>query len=374
MQINFDEIKIPSEKLNQVVSENLETIKIHAQKKKRRRFYTVAAAAAVFFTAFSAFCISNPVLASKIPLIGSIFKEVQNEQRYTGNFDAVSEPLTDGNISTANGFTITLSEIYCDTQALYISAMIEAEEPFTEDFRKSTEIDTGDGFVYELYLSGTQDYDFLKSPAEYGIDNEDPEQFSWTPLALRGKYTDDSTFIGSLRIDFNLYPFSLEPALPDSFHWKLTIDQLSTHAHTVEGPWKFETDIAVNSSNTVVTEINESSPNGDVIKSISVTPYEASLHYEYDESKVLPGYEQFDSVQSAMLDGNGTRILDKVGMFPTEPYNLSEITVYYFATPDQETYTAIQNKLYDETFRPQLREYLESIAVHKIVIHPKLPE
>lgn len=74
MQINFDEIKIPSEKLNQVVSENLETIKIHAQKKKRRRFYTVAAAAAVFFTAFSAFCISNPVLASKIPLIGSIFQ------------------------------------------------------------------------------------------------------------------------------------------------------------------------------------------------------------------------------------------------------------------------------------------------------------
>lgn len=33
MQINFDEIKIPSEKLNQVVSENLETIKIHAQKR-----------------------------------------------------------------------------------------------------------------------------------------------------------------------------------------------------------------------------------------------------------------------------------------------------------------------------------------------------
>ncbi len=92
------------------------------------------------------------MLASKIPLIGSIFKEVQNEQRYTGNFGAVSEPLTDGNISTANGFTITLSEIYCDTQALYISAMIEAEEPFTEDFRKSTEIDTGDGFVYELYF------------------------------------------------------------------------------------------------------------------------------------------------------------------------------------------------------------------------------
>lgn len=75
MQINFDEIKIPSEKLNQVVSENLETIKIHAQKKKRRRFYTVAAAAAVFFTAFSVFCISNPVLASKIPLIEAFSKK-----------------------------------------------------------------------------------------------------------------------------------------------------------------------------------------------------------------------------------------------------------------------------------------------------------
>ena len=74
-----------------------------------------------------------------------------------------------------------------------------------------------------------------------------------------------------------------------------------------------------------------------------------------------------------MLDADGKVIRDKVGMFPTTDYNLAEITKYYFATPDDATYVAIQEKFRDETFQPQLREYLESISVQKIVIHPKLP-
>ena len=98
MLINFDEIPIPSDKLDNIVSENLDAIKKQSRKKKQHRIFAGGAAAAVLITAFSAFCISNPVLASKIPLIGSIFKEVQDEQRYTGNFDEVAEPLTNGNV------------------------------------------------------------------------------------------------------------------------------------------------------------------------------------------------------------------------------------------------------------------------------------
>ncbi len=53
MQINFDEIKIPSEKLNQVVSENLETIKIHAQKKETTPFlYRCRCCRSIFYCIF----------------------------------------------------------------------------------------------------------------------------------------------------------------------------------------------------------------------------------------------------------------------------------------------------------------------------------
>ena len=76
------------------------------------------------------------MLASKIPLIGSIFKAVQDEQRYTGNFDEVAEPLTNGNVCTANDVTVTLSEVYCDTQALYVSVMLESAKPFSEELKK----------------------------------------------------------------------------------------------------------------------------------------------------------------------------------------------------------------------------------------------
>ena len=123
------------------------------------------------------------MLASKIPLIGSIFKEVQDEQRYTGNFDEVAEPLTNGNVCTANDVTVTLSEVYCDTQALYVSVMLESAKPFSEELKKGTEQDTGEGIVHEFYLANSQEYDFLKTPAEYEIDNEDPDHFQWTPVA-----------------------------------------------------------------------------------------------------------------------------------------------------------------------------------------------
>ena len=265
MLINFDEIPIPSDKLDNIVSENLDAIKKQSRKKKQHRIFASGAAAAVLITAFSAFCISNPVLASKIPLIGSIFKEVQDEQRYTGNFDEVAEPLTNGNVCTANDVTVTLSEVYCDTQALYVSVMLESAKPFSEELKKGTEQDTGEGIVHEFYLANSQEYDFLKTPAEYEIDNEDPDHFQWTPVALRGEFTDDSTFIGSFRVDFNLYPLALETETPESFHWKLTVDELATHSESLTGPWTFETDVAMDLSNTAITEINESGPNGEEI-------------------------------------------------------------------------------------------------------------
>ena len=63
MLINFDEIPIPSDKLDNIVSENLDAIKKQTRKKKQHRIFASGAAAAVLITAFSAFCISNPVLA-----------------------------------------------------------------------------------------------------------------------------------------------------------------------------------------------------------------------------------------------------------------------------------------------------------------------
>lgn len=100
-----------------------------------------------------------------------------------------------------------------------------------------------------------------------------------------------------------------------------------------------------------------------------MSPYEVIVENDYNESKIQPGYEKYDSIGSVMLDGSGKLIKNKVGMFPVSDYDLSKITVYYLAISNEETWVEIQEKLYDEGFAPQLREYLEETAVQKQVSH-----
>lgn len=100
-----------------------------------------------------------------------------------------------------------------------------------------------------------------------------------------------------------------------------------------------------------------------------MTDYEVRVDTEVDESKIQPGYEKFDSVQYVMLDADGKLIHDKIGMFSPVGYNLSRINVYYFATPTETDYMAVQEKINDESFAEELQGYLEETAIQKTVIN-----
>lgn len=345
MQFEFDNIPVPEEKLKHTVTESLTLVKKHHCKKKRGIITTFAATAAIVI--LGAVFISNPVLAAKIPVIGDIFKKVQDNQRYPGNFDEVAAPAAGPNSCSSNGYTLTLSEIYCDTQ----------------------------------------EFDFLTPPDTYESFEWPGEEYEWTPLEMQGKYEDDHTFIGSFRIDFNLYPIVLAERIPEQFHWKLDINKLQLPVQMeskdidftwvenklINGEWNFENDITVDTSNTAITEINDAAPNGNILTTLTLTPYEGILDSIYDETKVQPGYEKYDSLGSVMLDADNQRISDKVGMFSTAGYNLSEITVYYFPIVTDEEYAATQEKINAESGTQGLREYLESISIHKTVIQPNQP-
>lgn len=107
---------------------------------------------------------------------------------------------------------------------------------------------------------------------------------------------------------------------------------------------------------------------------MTLTPYEAQLDSAYNETKIQPGYEDYDSIQYRILDANRTILTDKCGLFSPANYDVSELTIYYFPTPTDADYTAIQEQLKTQTDPVQLRDYLESIAIHKTVIHPELPQ
>lgn len=372
MQIKFDDINVPTEKLEQVINENMYEIKRQYKKKKHWNHLirgTAAAAAALAVTGIFA---SNPALAAKLPLVGHIFEKVQDKQQYPGNFDEVATPIKDGNISESGGITMTLSEIYCDSSSIYVTAMIETEKPFPEKVKESNMLE-GSDIGYHMYLDIEQEFDFMTPPETYDDMEWPGKDFTWTPLDLKGEYVDEHTYIGAMRISFSEYPIAGFD-IPDTFRWKLKVSKISNLCEpknqnfSQTGTWEFETDILADHSTERVVQVNEGAPNGDVIDSVTMTPYEVRINYGYDESKVEAAYERFDSLQCVMVDADGRRIDDKVGIFSPSGYNLSNMTVYYLPTPTEEAHDAILEKLHDESFTDQLVDYMEGIAVHKIEI------
>lgn len=365
MQVGLNDIKIPTEKLNMVVSENLEKVKEIHKKNRFRHIAGGCAAAAAGIAVLSGICLSNPVLAEKITKLGEIFGLVQEQQLYPGNYSETSIPVPGTNVSQSEGITVTLSEFVCSNESLNISMLIESEEPFPEAFRESVANADEIGNSY-LMLTTEQSADFADEPLDLA---------SNPYIEVRGSFQDERTFAGAFRIDFNLYPY-VQYEIPDSFIWDLKVTNIFCpdgagkvdRSLAIPGEWSFSSQITQQDIETKTVEVNQYAPNGTSILSVTVTPYEVNIETGYDENKVQPGYEQFDNTQYVILDGSGKRIKDKIGRFPTAGYDLSKITFYYMDTPDEETWMAIQEKLHDESFAPQLQEYLESIAIQKIEI------
>lgn len=368
MQIRFDDISIPAEKLNMVVEQNMNEIKRQYERRKRRNYLmrgAVAAVAALFImAAFSA----NPAFAAKLPLIGHIFERVQDEQKYSGDFAGVAEPAADKNVSRSEGITITLSEIYCDPKAMYVSAMIESEEPFPEKVKESNMLE-GDNIGYHMYLwIDQQEFDFMTPLPEDYVPSQWPgSEYEWTSLDLKGEYVDDHTYVGAMRVNFNEAPIAYYE-VPEKFHWNLKVKHIANMYYEKDGAWEFETDVTVDKAKFDVVEINESVPNGDTIEKVTLTPYEVYIDYGYDETKVEEGYERADSIQSVILDGDGVQIQDTVGEFPRAMYNISRITMYFFETPSEEVHDAVYANIHGGVPREQLADYLEEISIRKIEV------
>lgn len=365
MQVDFNNIQIPTEKLNTVVTENLNTIKKIHKKTRIRRIAGGCVAAAAAIVVLSGVCISNPVIAEQFTKLGKIFGLVQEQQRYPGNYSETSVPVPGTNVSQSEGITVTLSEFVCSSESLNVSVLIESKEPFPEAFRESA-ANADEGESSYLMLTTEQSADFAGGPLDLA---------SNPYVEVQGSFQDEYTFAGAFRIDFNLYPYA-QYEIPDSFVWDLKVTNIfcpdgggkADRTVAIPGEWNFSSQITQQEIETKTVEVNQYAPNGDGILNVTVTPYEVNIETGFDASKIQPGYEQYDNIQYVMLDGSGKRIEDKIGMFPTAGYDLSKITVYYMETPDEETWMAIQEKLYDEAFAPQLQGYLESIAIQKIEI------
>ena len=143
--------------------------------------------------------LTNPVMAQDFPVIGNLFSLLQDKISFFGNFEDYATPLApeeDASFSkdtdsagifskTEDGLTITLSEVYANTQAVYLTVLMESEEAFP-----ATLIDQQGQPVLSLIAS--ENYDFNPQPEEYN------NPIYYNP---EGQFLDDHTYSCILRLD-----------------------------------------------------------------------------------------------------------------------------------------------------------------------------
>lgn len=368
MQVKFDEVFIPEEKLNRVVAESMDEIYKGCKKKKsyQRFLYRIAALIGIIILSGS-LVISNtsvlPVLAEKSSFFKKIFEKVQGESQYSGDYDK-NAVQTDGITSeTTEDLRLEFSEVVCTSQSMTYSIQITSQKGFPEEaMKKSTNESDSEGKW--MYLVGTQSADFLKDTIEENPDNI---------VSIKGHYEDEHTFIGTMRVDFNRYPFDGNE-IPEHFIWSLKINSiLYPNVETgvmekllTDGDLKFELYVDRQNLGEKSVKVNKVSPSGWKITDITLTPYEMIVNEEYDEANTQKGYEQPDSIREIWTDADGRILHNKVGSFMIEGYNMSNVTVYYMPTPDEDSNTIIMEYIYQENHTDaEIQNYLEENCVSK---------
>ena len=194
--------------------------------KKFKAVYKTALGLTAAAAVFSTVCITNPAFAENIPLVGNVFKQLGNSLGFYGDYSKYAKQLTestedtqpadsDGSqegssnsqnaqaedqnttennnadktkdnesySKTVDGTTVTLSEVYCNEMALYLSMTIHTEDKFPDNFI------TSDGKPnIKLSENSTVKYDYMDGKSNL---------FN---AYLDGKMLDDNTYAGVLRI------------------------------------------------------------------------------------------------------------------------------------------------------------------------------
>ena len=194
--------------------------------KKFKAVYKTALGLTAAAAVFSTVCITNPAFAENIPLVGNVFKQLGNSLGFYGDYSKYAKQLTESaegaqsadadgsqegssnsqNVQvedqnttenhnadktkddqsyskTVDGTTVTLSEVYCNELAMYLSMTIHTEDKFPDTFI------TSDGKPnIKLSEDSTVKYDYMDGKSNL---------FN---AYLDGKMLDDNTYAGVLRI------------------------------------------------------------------------------------------------------------------------------------------------------------------------------
>ncbi len=350
------------------------------RKIKKLLFRSFAGAAAVTAAAFCCIYIVNPSVAAQVPIVSHVFEQIGGALDFAGDYEKLAEPVQADEKGiesiTIDGTNLTLSEVYCNGTALYLSLVVRSQEKIPDTF-----YDEDGKPMISMY--GQIDFDFDEEGAIDLLYVGDSE--------VDGKLVDDNTFAGVIRFDMGQHFSDKGVEIPDNFKVQLSVPQIvGTKLHDTRpeipkelrdqyeaameenglglteedyerfteeqkdiehqlfndmwnayyelypdrqtypnqydnwflyGPWDFAFDVAKNDEDIIRKEINDINENGLGIISVTKTPMEINVE--------MP--ENLDCF-AAILDANGNLMGNEVPGYgndvPVNGYDTSRIYVY----------------------------------------------
>ena len=351
------------------------------------------------------FCAVNPVMAKNLPVVGGLFEMLQDNVSFFGDFSDhattlesvdTTESDIEGNSSedteagqdmtkkdtaytkTADNLTITCSEVYANSQAVYITMQFKSDNPFpkTETLAESgtpvIDLDMTGGVDFNSEASPVIDgqvegqflddntyacifrYDLAQAAKDYTEYNEKYNEMTqqvMDEMGITQADLDDQTdegyalleeFINKLSERGGEYQKYIKDIdIPDTFNLHLDITKVrgleanyqwseedekkyGTDAgyYKYEGDWSFDIPVTVDDSQTEVMELNDTNDEGIGLKSVIRTPYELTVNELYEDGS------DSDCFMVA-LDANGNKL----------PYNDSTGNCNNFTIQDRDIST-----------------------------------
>ncbi|QNM05603.1 DUF4179 domain-containing protein [Qiania dongpingensis] len=333
MPLKLDKIPI-SPKLEATVKSSLDKLKNERRKKIRKRIWMGIGSTAAAFIIAILFCVSNPSLAAKLPFVGSLFSDLQDDFAYPGDYsdraqvltptksttpaESEADTVTQTNTSAAiaesdaspselytvtdQGITLTASEVYCDGISVFLSLSFFSEEPMGFFYDE-----TGSPIPAHVYLSGSALIDAEEAGGDGELGNtsfhiEQPDEHNFSgmlkinlPDSIIGSdgshnLTIRLNTIGADFADINKNPVIVESNPIGASMW-------------VKGSW--EVSFSFNADVTELQIYDDLNPEQTVygISTVYISPYQIKAIF-------LPDYEAFENEGACM---SGLSLFDQDG-------------------------------------------------------------
>lgn len=404
-QERMEQIELPEE-LDQVILGAVELGKRRENQMRWKRVGLCCAGAAAACAIFVSAGFASPVAAQALeglPAVGRVFTYLYDlagyEGRYTqvaedarpavpvqsdlggepaqaataeGRQDAQGQQDSEGQQETVQrdvvtasdeGLTITVKEYFCDKQSLYLSLVIESEEPLVESGLEGN----------------TKSYVYLITGEEF-LSCEGEEAFSVgsSSLQAEGVFLDEYTFVGIARSEWgNVRAENME--LPDQLVYTAPVKHVNVYSAggtpDFRGEWELSMEILCDGDAVEILPVDAAGEDGSRICEVRLQPYEVQVATESktagrtltEEEKMLIAFDR----EGNLLDWAGSTLSFREGDREiyeyARPENLQGLEL--FIVDEGCWMDQWKGRLYDGTSTgPEMVEFLKENCITHVSV------